>query len=192
MNQASRDELNRLLSTAETGDAKAADELVSIVYDELRRLAQKYFRDERPGHTLQPTALVHEAYLRLVDQSRVSYQGRRHFLAAAARTMRRVLVDYARHKGRQRRGGGQRPLAIDTELSPAEVGDHGILEIDDALARLAQLNERQASVVEMRFFGGMSVDEVADQLGVSRRTVEDDWTHAKAWLRLRMSGDLQP
>ena len=162
---------------------EVADQLMPLVYDELRRLAQGYFRRERPDHTLQPTALVHEAYLRLVDQTRVEWQGRTQFYAVGAVVMRRVLVDYARRRKRVRRGGGGRKIELDSGLAPADMSEFEILALHEAIEKLATLDERQAKVVEMRFFGGMSVEEVAQALGVSKRTVEGDWRHAKAWLR---------
>ena len=159
-------------------------QLMPLVYDELRRVAGKYFRDERPDHTLQPTALVHEAYLRLVDQTRVDWQSRAHFFAICAKIMRRILVDHARGRKRARRGGGRRKLTLDSDVLPADLGADEILMLHDALERLAALDERQARVVEMRFFAGLTMEEVAQALNVSKRTAEDDWTHAKAWLRV--------
>ena len=192
MDEARRSDLSQLLSDASAGDAKAANELMASVYDELRGLAENYFRRERAGHTLQPTAVVHEAYMRLIDQDRANYRDRTHFFAVAAQTMRRVLIDHARQKARQRRGGGRRPVAIDLELSPAEFDEQGLIELDDALARLMQLDERQARVVEMRFFGAMTMEDIAAQLNVSKRTVEDDWMHARAWLQLQMGSGTNP
>lgn len=159
------------------------DALMPAVYDDLRHIAERYFRDERRDHTLQPTALVHEAYLRLIDQTRITWQGRTHFLAVCARTMRRVLVDYARGRQRQRRGGGKPTIEINDEATVRGLSETDILDLSDAIDTLAKLDERQAQVVEMRYFGGMTMDEVADALGASKRTVEGDWTHAKAWLR---------
>ena len=162
---------------------EVADQLMPLVYDELRRLARGYFRRERPDHTLQPTALVHEAYLRLVDQTRIEWQGRTQFYAVGAVMMRRVLVDYARGHQRARRGGARRKIELDSSLSPAEMSEFEILALHEAIEKLATLDERQAKVVELRFFGGLSVEEVAEALDVSKRTVEGDWRHAKAWLR---------
>ncbi len=163
-----------------------------LVYEDLRRLARKYFRHERPDHTLQPTALVHEAYIRLVDQTRVSWQDRTHFFAVAAKVMRRILVDYARARQRARRGGKRRRIEFDSELSPADLAEFDILAMHEAVEQLAVLDRRQAQIVEMRFFAGMTVDEVAEALGISRRTVEGDWTHAKAWLRTRFAREAEP
>jgi RNA polymerase sigma factor (TIGR02999 family) len=185
MQSSSRDTISSLLSTP-SGRAEDAGQLVPLVYDELRALARKYFRDERPDHTLQPTALVHEAYLRLVDESRVDWEGRAHFRAVCAKVMRRVLIDYARSRNRARRGGGQKPVALESALAPLELDQVDAVELHDALERLAKLDARQARVVELRFYGGLSVEEVAKTLGVSKRTVEGEWTHAKAWLRAEL------
>ncbi len=166
------------------GPHATVDRLMKALYPELRRMAHRYFRAERAGHTLQPTALVHEAYLRLVDQTRVTWEGRAHFLAIAAKIMRRVLIDHARARARVRRGSGRKVAALDSEVLGPDFTPAELCEVSDALDKLAVLDERQARVVEMRFFGGMTIDEVATALSVSKRTVEDDWTHAKAWLRL--------
>jgi RNA polymerase sigma factor (TIGR02999 family) len=172
------------LTAAPAGAHGAVDQLMNALYPELRQLAHRLFRDERADHTLQPTALVHEAYLRLVDQSQIGGQERSHFLAIAAKVMRRVLIDHARGRARQRRGGDRKITGIDSEVVPTAFTQAELLEINDALEKLTALDARQAQVVEMRFFGGMTVEEVAEALGVSKRTIEDDWTHAKAWLRL--------
>ena len=166
----------------------AVDQLMEALYPELRRLAGKFFRDERGDHTLQPTALVHEAYLRLVDQASVGWEGRSHFMAIAAKVMRRVLIDHARGRARHRRGGDRKFTSLDSRMLPTEFTQDELLEVSDALEKLAALDTRQAQVVEMRFFGGMTVEEIAVALGVSKRTIEDDWTHAKAWLRLVLAG----
>jgi RNA polymerase sigma factor (TIGR02999 family) len=160
--------------------------LMPMVYDELRRLARHYFRKERSNHTLQPTALVHEAYLRLADQ-KPPVQGRAHFLAICARAMRQILVDYARTKQRVKRGGEAQRIEIDSRLSPTDLASFEILALHDVLDKLAELDPRQARIVEMRFFGGLTVAEIAEVLEVSKRTVEGDWQHAKAWLRAALS-----
>jgi RNA polymerase sigma-70 factor, ECF subfamily len=167
------------------------DKLMDALYPELHRLAKKFFRAERADHTLQPTALVHEAYLRLVDQTRVSWEGRSHFLAIAAKVMRRVLIDHARGRARQRRSGDRKMTGFDSELLPTEFTQAELLEVDEALEKLAALDARQAQVVELRFFGGMTMEEIAEALGVSKRTIEDEWTHAKAWLRLVLASEAE-
>ena len=179
--------LNALMAQPDRG--KVVDQLFPLVYDDLHNLAQKYFRGERPNHTLQPTALVHEAYLKLIDQTRVDWQSRAHFLAICARVMRRILVDHARTRQRIRRGGGMKMVALDSEVIPGDMADNELLELHEAMERLAALDDRQAQVVEMRFFGGLTVDEIAHVLGVSKRTVEGDWTHAKAWLKSQFEID---
>jgi RNA polymerase sigma factor (TIGR02999 family) len=173
---------------SQTGKPGAAtpEALLPLVYDELRVLARKYLSRERPGHTLQATALVHEAYLRLVDQTRVDWQGRTHFFAVGARVMRNLLIDHARARGRVKRGGEWKRVTLAERLTPNGRGEYDpeqLLALDESLERLAQLDERQAKVVELRFFGGLTVPEVAHLLGVSQRTVEGDWTHARAWLK---------
>lgn len=161
------------------------DELLPLVYDELRGLARAYMRHERGEHTLEPTALVHEAYLRLVDQSRADWRGRSHFFAVGAGVMRRLLIDHARGRGRAKRGGGWRRVTLSRVGSPPMPGDLDpaeLLTLNRTLEKLERLDERQARIVELRFFGGLTVSEVAFVLGVSKRTVEGDWTHARAWL----------
>jgi RNA polymerase sigma-70 factor (ECF subfamily) len=181
-----------LAELAERGERGTVDQLMDALYPELRRLAHKVFRDERADHTLQPTALVHEAYLRLVDQTRVDWEGRSHFLAIAAKVMRRVLIDHARGRARQRRQGCRKITGLDSEVLPAEFTQAELLEVNEALDKLAAMDARQAQVVEMRFFGGMTIKEIAEALGVSKRTIEADWTHAKAWLRLVLAGGTEP
>jgi len=168
----------------------AASQLFPLVYSELRKVARNYLGRERAEHTLQPTALVNEAWLRLRDQRRVDWQGRTHVLAVGAQAMRRVLIDHGRGRRRQKRGGGEAHVTLHTWLNavndqPVEVED--ALALDAALTKLATVDERQASIVEMRYFGGMTVPEVAEALGVSVRTVEGEWTHAKAWLKRELS-----
>lgn len=176
-----------LANGAGAGNRAAADELMHLAYDELHRLAKHYLRGEWASNTLQPTALVNEAYLRLIDQSRVSWQGRTHFLAVGAQAMRRILVDHARAKGRAKRGGGRQRIALDEGLTISPERDADLLAVDDALDKLRQIDPRQAQIVELRFFGGMTVEEVAVVLGVSKRTVENEWTIIRAWLRRELS-----
>lgn len=161
-----------------------------LVYEELRRLARGFMARENRDHTLQPTALVNEAYLRLVDQSRVDWRGRSHFRAVGARVMRRILIDHARRRGGLKRGGGRQRVTLgDSVLSPPDpdVGLPELLALNNALDKLARLDERQARVVELRFFGGLTTVEIAEALGVSERTVADDWKHGRAWLKRELS-----
>lgn len=188
-----RDRVTAIVSDFEVGAVRAtipAEELFPLVYDELRRLAGVYMTREHPGHTLQPTALVHEAYLRLVDQTRTGFTGRTHFLAVGAQVMRRLLIDHARKRGAVKRGLGWRRVTLGpgSEGSEAEaLGAEDLLGLDAALNKLAELDERQARIVTLRFFGGLTVEEVAEAVGVSKRTVETDWRHARAWLRVELS-----
>ncbi len=165
------------------GDRAAVDELLPLVYEELRAIAERALRGERSGHTLQATALVHEAYLRLVGTERMAWQNRAHFLAAGAESIRRVLIDHARGRGREKRGGGWRRVP----LEGAGGADGGrwvdVVDLHEALARLESVSERQAKLVELRFFGGLTMEESAHVLGVSVRTVTGDWAMARAWLR---------
>ena len=187
-----RHRVTDIVSNVEAGAERAdAEELFPLVYDELRRLAGFYMARERPGHTLQPTALVHEAYMRLVDQTRTGFKGRTHFLAVGAQVMRRLLVDHARKRGAAKRGLGWRRVTLGLDNDPSRLeglGSEELLNLDAALHRLAELDEREARIVTLRFFGGLSVEEVAEAVGVSARTVESDWRHARAWLRVELSG----
>ncbi len=173
----------RILLELGKGDESAANRLLPLVYDELRGLAAHYMQQERRNHTLQPTALVNEAYLRLVDQSRVNWRNRAHFFAVAAEVIRRILVDHARQKAAAKRGGGQPHFPLDVaEPADTATGPVDLLALDDALRRLDELSERQRRVVELRFFGGLSVQETAHVLDVSEATVKNDWRVARAWL----------
>ncbi len=174
----------------ESGDGPQAAELLPAVYDELRHLARGYLRRERSDHTLEPTGLVHEAYLRLVDQDRLSWHGKTHFLAVGAQMMRRLLVDHARRRGRVKRGRNWQKVTLDHAVTPLlgrSLGPEELLALDQALEKLATLDGRQARIVELRFFAGLEVAEVAEILGVSKRTVEGHWTHARAWLRRELA-----
>ena len=188
-----RDRVTAIVSALEDGADRAtvpAEELFPLVYHELRRLAGFYMTREHPGHTLQPTALVHEAYLRLVDQTRTGFTGRTHFLAVGAQVMRRLLIDHARKRGAAKRGLGWRRVTLgpgSEERDAEALGAEDLLGLDAALNRLAELDERQARIVTLRFFGGLTVEEVAEAVGVSKRTVESDWRHARAWLRVELS-----
>jgi RNA polymerase sigma factor (TIGR02999 family) len=171
-------------------DPATAEELFPVVYEELRKLAGRYMSRETPGHTLQPTALVHEAYLKLVDQTRVDWKGKTHFFAVGARVMQRLLVDHARGRGAKKRGAGWRAVTLSEAVAPfgGEALDRErLLDLNAAVEELAEIDEREAKVVTLRFFGGLTVDQVAEVLGVSKRTVENDWRHAQAWLRLKLS-----
>jgi RNA polymerase sigma factor (TIGR02999 family) len=179
--------ITSLLARAQEGDRQATDELLPLVYEELRQLADRFLVSEKRGATLQPTALVHEAYLRLVGSDRASWENRAHFFGAAARAIRRILVDRARARRAARRGG-DRPLRLDTDTPLAEPGPSlEVLVLDEALAKLASIDAQKARVVELRFFGGLSVDETAATLGVSASTVDRDWAFARAWLHRAMS-----
>jgi RNA polymerase sigma factor (TIGR02999 family) len=174
-------EVTQLLLAWGKGDPAALEALTPVVYDELRRLARRYMGNERVGHTLQATALVNEAYMRLVDIHKVQWQNRAHFFAMSARLMRRILVDSARARKYQKRGGGAQKVTLDERLLVAEPG-RDLVALDDALNALAKVDERKSKVVEMRFFGGLTVEETAEALGVSVDTVMRDWKLAKAWL----------
>ena len=175
-------EVTRILSAIEQGDPHAAEELLPLVYDELRKLAAQRLAEERPGQTLQATALVHEAYLRLVGAQKVQpWNSRGHFFAAAAEAMRRILVEQARRKGRLKRGGDKKRVDLDeAEIAFAGPADD-IVALDDALARLAQKHPEKAELVKLRYFAGLTVNEAAEVLGVSTSTVDRHWTYARAW-----------
>jgi len=171
-----------LLTELTKGNPDAGEKLIPLVYDELRRLADAYMRRERADHTLQTTALVHEAYLKLVDQRSVHWQSRAHFFGIAAQVMRRLLIDHARGHVREKRGGGAQVVPLDQAMVFSPNRSEEFLELDRALERLALFDARQAKIVELRFFGGLSVEEAAEVLGISPKTVKRDWTVAKAWL----------
>jgi len=178
---------NLLLAWGE-GDEAALQTLMPLVYEELRRVAARHMRHQREGHTLQTTALVNEAYLRLIDASRVQWQNRSHFFAVSAHLMRRILVDFARSRNYQKRGGGAQAVSLDEAMIVAPERGADLLALDEALTRLQALNERQAKVVELRYFAGLSEDETAEALKVSVRTVRRDWNFARAWLHRELTG----
>jgi len=180
-------DITDLLVAWSDGDQGAMEKLAPLVYQELHRLAQGYLRGERAGHTLQTTALVHEAYLRLVDARRMRWQNRAHFFAVSAQLMRHILVDFARARRRFRRGGDAQHLALDEALTVAAGHNAELVVLDDALRDLARLNERGSKVVELRFFGGLTVAEIAEVLGISPRTVSSDWNLARSWLLRELS-----
>ena len=180
-------EVTRLLRAWKQGDPDAQEQLVPLVYEELRRRAAAYLRHERPDHTLQPTALVHEAYLRLVGQHRVSWQSRAHFYALAAQTMRRILVDHARAREAAKRPSPALRVSLDESVAGEEARNTELLLIDQALTELAALDPRQSRIVELRYFGGLSEREIAESLAISRATVTREWQSARAWLYRRVA-----
>ena len=175
--------VTNLLTAWSAGDQRALTALVPLVYDELRELARRLLRYERPGHTLQPTALVHEAYARLIDHDRVQWQGRAHFFAVAAQTMRRVLVEHARKRHAVRRGGDALRVTLDETLASADRDDVEVIALDRALHALRALDPTQERIVELRYFGGLTIEETAAVLGSSPATVKREWAVARAWLR---------
>jgi len=177
-----RHDVTRLLARWREGDEAALQHLLPIVHEELRRLARRQMARERPGHTLQPTALVNEAYLRLINLKQMQWQNRAHFFAMGARLMRRILVDLARSRGYQKRGGGAKQVSFSQALDVAGDQPTDVVALNDALEALAEVDERKSRVVELRFFGGLSVEETAEVLNVSRETIRRDWTFAKMWL----------
>ena len=179
-------DITQLLQNWSEGDQTAFDKLMPLVYDELHRLAHQYMRREKQGHVLQTTALVNEVFIRMVDQRPVGFENRAHFFALAAHLMRRVLVDDARTRNREKRGGGTIPLPLDEMLNVSEQQTANVIALDDALKLLAKQDSRQSDIVELKFFGGLSIEEIATVLKVSVATVSRDWTFARAWLRNEM------
>jgi RNA polymerase sigma factor (TIGR02999 family) len=186
-------QVTALLQQWSRGDRDALEKLTPLVYEELRGIAAGYMRDERPGHTLQATALVHEAYVRLIGQKRVSWQNRAHFFGIAAQLMRRILIDHARRRQAAKRGvGGALRLTAGVDVAGAPEQDFDLLAIDGALSRLERLDAAQARIVELRFFGGLTVEETAEVAGVSTATVKREWRTARAWLRHEVGLDAVP
>ena len=181
-------EITILLRKWREGDSQAFDQVTQYVYDDLRRRAAAYMRHERIGHTLQTTGLVHEAFIKLIDKQEIEWEDRNHFLAVAAQAMRRILVDHARTRKRAKRGGKNEDLPLDavTHVASADNTNVDLIALDEALNNLATFDERQAQIVELKYFGGMTLDETADVLGVSRVTVKRDWQIARAWLKQQM------
>jgi RNA polymerase sigma factor (TIGR02999 family) len=176
-------EITKMLREWGGGNQEVLDELLPLVYDELHRQAARFLRKERPGHTLQTTALIHEAYLKLIDQRSVKWESRTHFFAIAAQAMRRILVDYARAEHRKKRGGNDIKLPLDEAMTVAsDEKSVDLIALDEALDRLAKQDERQARIVELRYFSGLSLEETAEALHISRATVASDWNMAKVWL----------
>lgn len=188
MSELGQDSVTQLLLQLTRGNQAVMEELLPVVYDELRRLAASYLRRERPGHTLQPTALVHEAYMRLVDQTQVNWQNRAHFFGVAAQLMRRILVDHARRHQAEKRGGFRQKLTLDEAVDYSQTRDVDLVKLDDALTALAKFDARQSRIVELRFFGGLTIEETAEALGISPATVKVDWSMAKAWLCREIGG----
>jgi len=186
---ASPQQVTQLLVAWGSGDTAALDELMPLVYEELRRLAHQCMSRERPGHTLQTSALVNEAYLRLVDQKNIHWQDRAHFFGIAARLMRQVLVDHARKRRYAKRGGDARRVPLDEAMIVSEERAADVVALDEALKSLAEIDPRKSQIVELRFFGGLSIEEAAEVLKVSPGTIMREWTLAKAWLRREMTSD---
>jgi RNA polymerase sigma factor (TIGR02999 family) len=182
-------QVTQLLVAWGKGDELARDQLMPLVYEELHRLAHRYMKRESPGHTLQTSALVNEAFVRLVDQKNVRWQNRAHFFGIAAQMMRRILVDYARSRNYAKRGGGATEISLDEALIVSDERSAEVVNVHEALERLAEFDRRKSQIVELRFFGGLSIDETAEVLNVSPGTVMRDWTLAKAWLRREVSFD---
>jgi RNA polymerase sigma factor (TIGR02999 family) len=185
-NEAEPENITRLLIELTNGNRAAVDALLPLIYDELRSLAANYLRRERPDHTLQPTALVHEAYLRMVDQTRVNWQNRAHFFGVAAQMMRRILVDHARAQSAGKRGADFQKLSLDENIDKAVERSGELLALDEALSELAEIDEQKARIVELRYFVGLSAEETAEILGVSPITIKRHWRITKAWLYGRM------
>jgi RNA polymerase sigma factor (TIGR02999 family) len=180
-------QITKLLKDWGNGDETARDQLMPLVYEELRRMAHRHMRKERPGHTLQTSALIHEAYVKLVDQTEVEWQNRAHFYGTAAQMMRRILVDHARARQYAKRGGNAHAVSLDEGAIVSRERAAEVVALDEALTVLAAVDQRKSQIVELRFFGGLSIEETAEVLAVSPGTVMRDWTLAKAWLRREMT-----
>jgi RNA polymerase sigma factor (TIGR02999 family) len=185
----SNENVTKLLQQSNRGNREALDQLLPIVYDELRRVARHQLSKERANHTLQATALVNEAYMKLIDQHSVDWQNRAHFFSIAAETMRRILVNHAVERNAQKRGGGMTLLSLDDEIDFIHQRDLDMLALDDSLKRLEEFDPTQAKIVELKFFGGMTNEEIASVMGVSDSTVKREWRMAKAWLSARMKDE---
>jgi RNA polymerase sigma factor (TIGR02999 family) len=180
-------EVTQLLQEWSNGRQEAREALLGLVYDPLRVIAERHLHREREGHTLQPTALVHELYLRLVDQRSVAWNDRTHFFAVAAQVMRRILVDHARRRNSEKRGGGVTPVTIGAALDVASKETFDVVALDVALENLEKVFPQQAKIVELRFYGGLTIDETAEALGISAATISREWTMARAWLKRALS-----
>ena len=184
-----REEISELLKAWGGGDAEAAERFIPLIYDELRRQARRFLNRERANHTLQTTALVHEAYLRLAEQRNVNWQNRAHFFGLAGQMMRRILVNYAISRNREKRGGANENIALDeTIVIAAEKSEVDLMALDEALTRLEKLDARQARVVELRYFSGLNIEETAEVMEISTATVKREWSMAKAWLKAELDG----
>jgi len=181
-------EISVILKDWSGGDRASADVLLTLVYDELRKIAGQYLRKERSGHTLQPTALVHEAYMKLIDISDINWQDRAHFFAVSANVMLHILLDHARAKLAEKRGGDVQRIALEDAVSLSNEPDVDVLAVDDALKELAEFDEQQSRIVELRFFGGLTIEETAHVVGISPATVKREWAMAKAWLHRKLTG----
>lgn len=180
--------ITQLLQELRKGERQTLDEILPLVYDELRRLAKNYLNRERSNHTLQPTALVHEAYLRLIGQKEIEWQNRAHFFGVSARLMREILIEHARGRNRQKRGGEfKTQIALDENISFAQQNQLDVVAVDDALSKLEKLDERQARIVEMKFFGGLTIEEIGEVLSISPATVKREWSSAKLFLYKMMN-----
>ena len=191
MSPASSVRISRLLADWGRGSPEARDALIPVVYDELRRLARGHLRRERPDHTLQSAALVNEAYVRLAQQTPPPWQNRAHFFGVAAQMMRHILVDYARNRLAAKRGGGAHAVTLDTEFALPQQPEIDVMTLDDALNKLASLDAQQGRLIELRFFGGLSIEETAEIMGISPATVKREWATARAWLQRELKKDLR-
>jgi len=189
VNDYTTENVTQLLVELSNGNHAVVDALLPLIYDELRNLAANYLRRERRDHTLQPTALVHEAYLRLVDQRSVNWQNRAHFFGVAAQLMRRILVDHARAHNAEKRGHDFQKLSLDENIDKADERSAELIALDDALKELAEIDEQKSRIVELRYFGGLTVEETAEVLGVTPITIKRHWRMAKAWLHGRMQNE---
>lgn len=189
MEQPPPNRVTQVILALQSGDASVSSELLALVYAELKAIARRHMRHERKGHTLQTTALIHEAYIRLLGDQSPSWDSRGHFYSAAAEAMRRVLVDHARSVGARKRGAGRRRVALDEGLALGESECDEMLDLDEALNELEQVDERAAMVVKLRYFGGLSIDETAGIIGVSPATVKNDWSYGRAWLHRALGGE---
>lgn len=187
MSLESSQDLTLLLNAVSEGDETAPDKLLPLVYDDLRRLARAYFSNEKQEHTLQATALVHEAYIRLVNWENVSWQNRAHFFAVAAEVMRKILIDHARKRNAQKRSGGGQKILLEDAVSFSNETELDLVKLGEALEALEKLDRRQAKIVELRFFGGLSIEETAYVLKISETTVKREWTFAKAWFQRELT-----